>query len=336
MFMSPDLTIKFSNVDELHINFLDLPLIKKFVDLCHHNYVYQKPIVRDYKNYDIDVLKNLANQAKDLLGWNWIKSNDQYNDLAVTTQMHKDLEIFLSNGYNNIPAGFDQLLHDLHVALHSAQGSNNRNNIQLEWFNDDGFPLNDHDLEFVNDNTLGAVVLQNPYVGHPPAWVYGQNDHNNIWQTCRFHDVVKPGIVINLIGNLEKTVVPISKKQQDDYISWFQKHAPDFLDHHGKEKMLRNLGSPVIGYVANNHVLLELKKQQHIKFDYLHFHSRFQLDNTVDPLIGLKRSVTKDDYERMAGPDWPTYDDFVNNPAVPEFVLNEITKMIDCAEPNQS
>ena len=329
MSMCSDLIIKFKNIGELHIEFLDLPFIENFVKLCNKHYVYQKPIVRDYKNYDIELLKKLANQSKDLLGWNWIKTDDQYNDLAVTTQLHKDLEKFLSNGYNNIPDGYDQLLHDLHVSLHSAQGHHSQSSIQLEWFDDDGFPLNDHDLEFINDNTLGAVMLQNPYVGHPPSWVYGQNDHTNVWQTCRFHDFVRPGIVIKLTGNIEKTVVPYSKKQQDNYIKWFQDVAPDFLAHHGNEKMLRNQGSPIIGYVTNNQLLLELKKQNSIEFEYLSFDSKFQLDNTFDPLIAIKKNITKDDYDRMSGDAWPSYNDFMNNHDVPDFVLEELARMID-------
>lgn len=320
------IAIKFQEIDELLIKFLDIPLSQDFIKLCHKNYLRQKPILRDYVNYNLDSMKKLALQCRELLGWNWVTNNDDdYYNLEVTTRMHKDLETFLANGYSNIPAGYDQLLHDLHECLHSMQGHNTRYTIQLEWFNDDGFSLDNYDFKFTHDNTLGAVLMQNPYVGHPPGWIYKSNDYTAIWQTCRFHDFVRPGLVINMRGNLNQTIVPFD--EADDYLNWWKNTAADFVEYHGEQKLLDNAGQPVIGYVINNELLLQIQNSN-ITFEYMRFNPELKLPDHLDDLTKLKSSLTKHDYECMAGPDWPTYQQFMSTDNVSELVVNELKSMI--------
>lgn len=321
--MAYSLGIKFKGIQELQIEFLDIPWIPQFLTMVHKNYLYDQPIVRDFNSVDYDKFLELANLCGHVLGWDWLKTQDQLKDWSVTTKMHKDIETFLSQGYHNIPDGLDQLLHDAHHGLHSMQEAGSRSSIQLEWFNDDGFAL--PDLDFVHDNTLGAVVLQNPFVGHPPMWIYVQNDHSNIWQTCKFHDHVRPGLLIKMQGQMSKT---IKAPNLDAYMSWWKSHAPDFVEFHGQDKLLQNSGIPVIGYVTNNHVLLELKKQNTIEFEYFRFDPALDGLDQYNDIVKLKRSIIKSDYELMAGPDWPSYQDFVTAAEIPPWLLAEIKTMI--------
>lgn len=319
--MAYNLGIKFKGLEELQIEFLEIPWIKQFLILCHRNYLYDRPIIRDSDTVDYEKFLQLADRCRLLLGWNWVKTQDQLKDWTITTKMHKDIESFLASGYNNIPDGFDQLLHDLHHALHSMQGLTSRT-IQLEWFNDDGFPL--EDFEFIHDNTLGAVHLQNPFVGHPPMWIYEQNDYSNVWQTCKFHDFVRPGIVIKIQGELTKTIKTASL---DSYLQRWQTLAPDFVKFHGQEKLIKNSGQPVIGYVTNNHVLLELKKQKNKEFEYFRFDEALSDLEKYNEFIKLKRSITHSDYDKIAGIDWPSYQDFVVANEIPAWMLEEIKIM---------
>jgi hypothetical protein len=316
------IAIKFQGIDELLIKLLDIPLSQDFIKLCHINYLKEQPVFRDFANYNFDYMQKLVHQCREVLGWNWIKSEEDYYDNSITTIMHKDLETFLANGYNTIPEGYDQLLHDLHVCLHSMEGHNNRTTIQIEWFNDSGFSLDNYDFNFIHDNTLGAILLQNPYVGHPPSWIYRSNDHTAVWQTCRFHDFVRPGIVINMTGNLNQTIMPFN--QVNDYLKWWKDTAPDFVEYHGEQKLLDNSGKPIIGYVVNNNLLLKLNQQSTIKFEYLRFNPELGLPDQLDDLTKLKINLNKTDYEVIAGPDWPSYQQFISSNDIPEFVVNEL------------
>ena len=315
--------IKFKNFDALFVKFNDGRLSQDYTMLFYRNYQKQLPILRDMGAYNIEYMRELAIKCKDILGWDWI--NDRYDDYEVTTRMHKDIEKYAGKGFDLVNSEHDQLLHELHICLHSTQQHNQRETIQLEWFNDDGFSLQPYDFNFVHDYTLGAVILQNPYVGHPPDWIWKQNDYSNIWQTCKFHDFVRPGMVIQMKGNIEKTVKPFT--DVDNYISWWKQHAPDFLKHHGIEKMIANTGNPVIGYIINNQDLIPLQTATSIELEYVKINPKLNLDSLSKRLPELP-GIRKHDYENVAGPDWPSYDDFLADKNVPDFVKQEIATML--------
>jgi len=278
---------------------------------------------RDQGAYNIDRMRDLALQAQHILGWTW--AYDDYSDYTITTKMHKDLEIYLSKGFTEVSEQHDSLLHELHICLHSAQLKNQRTTVQLEWFNDDGFDLTNYHFKFIHDFTLGAVTLQNPYVGHPPDWIWRQNDHTAVWQTCKFHDFVRPGLVISMQGNLERTVTEF--QEADTYLQWWQQWAPDFLAHHGVEKMLSNTGKPVIGYIVNNHDLLDLCSRSRLVFEQVEFHP--DIANRISGAnLPAWYEISESDYNNLAGPDWPDYAQFVRGQNRPDFVCREISDMI--------
>jgi hypothetical protein len=321
MFHDYDFVVKFQDSAELYIKFNDSELTRDYVALFFRNYKKQPPILRDQGAYDIARMRELASQARDILGWNWTEAD--YSDYAVTTRMHKDLEIYLSKGFTDIPLRHDSLLHELHICLHSAQLQNQRTTIQLEWFNDDGFDLKKYDFQFIHDDTLGAVSLQNPYVGHPPDWIWKQNDHTAVWQTCKFHDFVRPGLVISMQGHLQRTIAEFNRV---DYLNWWRQMAPNFLAYHGEKKMLSNTGKPVIGYVINNHDLVPLQDKRQLNFEWIKFHPDLDSKISFDNLPVLQ-PISQSDYQNIAGPDWPTYEQFVNGNR-PNYVCQEIHDMI--------
>lgn len=320
--MEYHLALKFRESQELLIRLNDTDLAHDYLCLFARNYQRQLPLLRDQGAYDLQRMKELAAKCKEILNWDWIK--DRYDDYEITTKMHKDIEQYLSQGFKHVPIEHDALLHELHICLHSIQRNNQRTTIQLEWFNDDGFPLKDYDFEFTHDYTLGAIMLQNPYVGHPPDWLWKENDHTNVWQTCRFHDFVRPGLVINMQGNLEKTIVPFT--QQDEYLDWWETVAPDFLKHHGKEVLLYNTGRPVIGYIINNKDLIDLQSLEKINFEYVRFNPLINLvprKQSFQPIFPINR----EDYDNIAGPSWPSYEEFIKDRNPASSIIQEILEL---------
>jgi hypothetical protein len=320
--MDYDFIIKFQDADPLYVTLNPGALSRDYLALFRRNYQRQLPMLRDQGAYDIDRMRELASKAQKILGWSW--THDDYNDYAVTTQMHKDLERYLSQGFAHVPGTHDSLLHELHICLHSAQLQHQRTTVQLEWFNDDGFDLGDYDFRFIHDDTLGAVSLQNPYVGHPPDWIWRQNDCSAVWQTCKFHDFVRPGLVISMQGQLERTVNEF--QEAESYLEWWRQSAPDFLAYHGEQKMLANTGHPVIGYIVNNHDLLDLYSRPRLIFERVEFHP--DLENRISGAsLPAWHEISEFDYNNLAGPDWPEYAQFVSGKNRPDFVLREIFHM---------
>jgi hypothetical protein len=313
--------VKLKNYDELLIKLNDSNLTKYYLYLLHKNYQRQPPLLRDQGAYTLEKMQTLAKQCKNVLGWNW--TNLDYSDIAITTQMHKDIETYLSTGFSNVPAEHDHLLHELHICLHSIQRNNKRTTIQFEWFNDDGFSLKDYDFTFSHDGTLGAICLQNPYVGHPPDWVCEQNDYTNVWQTCKFHDFVRPGFVIQMTGSIEKT---INSFNVSNYVKWWKTHALDFFEFHGEQKMITNTGKPVIGYVVNNDLLLTMQHQSLLELEYIRFNPEIDISPAQQVFLPDCK-IGQHDYNNIAGPDWPPYDQFVTGQNIPSFVVKEIEEL---------
>lgn len=247
MSLQNNLIVKFKGHPELNIVLNDNHVARDWLKLFVKNYQKEFPIFRDQKKYTIEYLRELALQAKNNLNWD---CETEFNNIQDTVTLHKCLEHTLQQGFATIPAEYDNLIHELHFCLHKieyidfANTNTNRYWLQIEWFNDDGFALDEsfqHSLEM----NFGDIRLQNPYVGHIPLQVYHQDDYNEIMQTCKFHDFVRPGLYI--------CTHDIKNQQIDknDYIKWWSEKAPTFVAKHGIDKILHYTGHPVIGRVTN-------------------------------------------------------------------------------------
>lgn len=246
--MAVDILVKYQGFPALEIELEPGSLTSSYKELVRKN-TQQPAISRDPCQYTEEYLRELAAQAKTVLGWDWIK--DIY-DLETTTRLHKDIEVYLARGFTNIPSGHDQLCHELHYALHAVQLSNDRGNwIQVEWFNDDYIDMPD-DFEFCLSLKFGDVKLQNPYVGHDPAFLFRQQDWSNVEQTCKFHDIVRPGI--NMM------IHEYALDDVDRYLKYLYRNAPKWYFKHGPKKILRYTGWPKVGRVLNLEVLKDIVK----------------------------------------------------------------------------
>ena len=240
----PNIFVTFKDYPTLTVGVKDTPLGQRYYNLVKYNYKQQFPCYRDRIKYTPEYMLELAKQAKQAFGWDW--SFDQY-DLTVTPQLHRDLERLLGQtGYADVPAKYDNLLTEMHYCLHIIQHPDivhTRNGaMQIEWFNDCGFPL-DPEFEFSTTINFGDIVFQNPYVGHPPAQIHNEQDYADLDSVCRFPDVVKPGIIIAVTNThtIDKHVV----------LQEFTHHNADFVRRHTKQKILHYTGFPVIGHVVN-------------------------------------------------------------------------------------
>lgn len=239
------INIFFKKNDPINVQILDNPIGDKFYNLLKSNLEKEKPIFRDHAKYNEEYLKELATQLKKELDWDWLK--EKYS-LENTVAMHKKIEELLEKDYSfkKIPGHLQNLIHEAHFCIHTIQYRDKKNIhgnfLQIEWFNDDFVDLG-QDLKFDIELSPGDMILQNPYVGHPPLQCYQQDDYKNIMRTCTFHDRIKPGIKINLIKsqdiNLEK------------YKNWWYEKVPEFVNLHGFQKILYYTGFPIIGKVTN-------------------------------------------------------------------------------------
>lgn len=244
--MAVDVLVKYKNFPALEIELDDNSLKHDYVNLLK-KHSQQPPISRDPCKYTLEYFSVLTQQAKDILKWDWIRTHYSLTELV---ELHKDIELYLSSGFQNIPEEHDNLLHELHYALHAIQSKNSRGRwIQVEWFNDDGISIPD-DLNFSLQLEFGDVKLQNPYVGHDPIFVYRQRDLSNIAQTCKFHDLMRSGI--NIMIEPEKFYIT------EHYRYWYEVHAPDWIQQHGWNKIMRYTGWPRVGRVKNLDVLKEI------------------------------------------------------------------------------
>jgi hypothetical protein len=245
--MTVDILLKYQNFPPLEIELDDSALKSNYKDLVRKNNLEHQVISRDPCKYNLAYFAVLAQQANNILGWDWAQDRYTPNDLV---RLHKDIEQYLANGFENIPQEHDNLLHELHYALHAIQGNSSRGNwIQVEWFSSDGITV-PADLKFTTQLKFGDVKLQNPYVGHDPIFVYRQQDFYNISQTCKFHDLVRPGINI--------MIKPDYFEITDHYKSWYNTHAPHWVQENSWDKVLRFTGWPVVGRVKNLDVLQQI------------------------------------------------------------------------------
>jgi len=255
------INIFFQNHDPVIIEVMDNVVGTKFFELVKKNLKKEKPIFRDQAKYNEKYLKELAVLLKKELGWNWL--SDEYS-LENTVLMHKEIENLLEKDYSfkKIPGNLQNLIHEAHFCIHSIQYKDidylHGVFLQIEWFNDDFVELKE-DFQFCTKTSFGDVILQNPYVGHPPIQCYQQNDFKNIIRTCTFHDRIKPGIKVNLTNS--------EFKEFDKYKNWWFSNCIDFVNLHGYDKILRYTGFPVVGKVKNLDHLIEVLKTPMLELD---------------------------------------------------------------------
>lgn len=245
-----DLTVIFRNQPPIYIKLYNTTAARHWRKLFVQQYQQKFPLFRDMKKYNSQYLEELVNQANKTCGWNFATKIQSLQD---TVDLHKHIEVTLANGYQNIPSDWEHLLDELHFALHSTQQKNifnklNRGNfLQIEWFNDEYVPLPD-DFVFQTTHQFGNLRLQNAYVGHPPLKVFNENDYANVFQTCRFHDRIKSGL--NIIIDSSTPLI-----DTETYMQWWNTHAPEFVQHHGWDKIMYYTGHPIIGQVVNTNDL---------------------------------------------------------------------------------
>jgi hypothetical protein len=214
-----------------------------YFDLVKKHYANDDPFFKDNIKWTPEYLRELAHVAKQELGWDWLL--DDYT-LDVTAQLHKDLEYSVGRvGFENMPEEYDWLLYDLHHCLHSIQNGKTEPkrdcNLQLEWLSDDSIPL-PSDFEFITNIKRGDLILINPYVGHNPLQLYMENDFSDLESTCKFHDKIKPAIVISSFSSTVTKQAMLNRMLIED---------PAFVNKHTREKILYYSGSARIGYVEN-------------------------------------------------------------------------------------
>jgi len=243
--------VEFYDQPELQIDVDNTETGRAYFDLCKKQNQTQQPFYRDTANYTPEYMVKLAYKAKQAFNWSWLP--DHY-DISITAQLHKDLENSVGKlGFEGIPEEYDELVYDLHHCLHAIQfgktQSGRLDNFQIEWLTDESIPL-PNSFEFSENTQYGDLLLINPYVGHNPLQIYRENDFSSLSTTCRFHNIVKPGIVLT---NAEK----ISK---DKILAKFIQQDPDFVKLHGQDKIRYYSGAAVVGRATDINVLTQLKQ----------------------------------------------------------------------------
>ncbi len=216
-----------------------------FLKLFTKNLTKEKPVWRDPMRYTMTYFQQLCQEIKDKLGWDW---DMKEFSIENTVTFHKDIENFLEKeqSFRKVPGELQNLLHEAHFCIHNIEHMDRENprgaSIQFEWFNDDYIALPE-DKKFNHQINVGDIVLQNPYVGHPPIQCWQMNDYKNIARTCAYHDRILPGLKINIQKG--------AKIDIDQYKEWWKNNCNDFVVKEGMEKILKYTGFPVIGKVNN-------------------------------------------------------------------------------------
>lgn len=246
------IVVDFENHEELCITVNDTETGRLYFELTRSQHNQQPFYFRDNLLWTEEYLVELAYQAREAFGWNWFSDN---YDLSVTTRLHKDLENSVGKlGFENVPEKYDTLLYDLHHCLHAVQNgtrpSLRSDNFQIEWMTDNSVPLPEN-FEFVPETTQGDLLLINPYVGHNPLQIYWENDFSSLETTCRFHDIIKPAIVI--VGTTRESV------SKETVLEKFQQQDSAFVEKHGKDKIKYYSGNARIGKVDDINVFKKIQ-----------------------------------------------------------------------------
>lgn len=254
----------FKNCAPLNIKLDDTALAADWYQLVKQNYEKNpNAIFRDQPKYTLAYLKTLADDANKKLGWDWPIDNNL--DLFTTVRLHKDIENYLSRGFENIPEEFDNLLHEIHFCLHAVESGSKRSTwLQIEWFNDEGFHIAPDQYPAKINLDFGDIRLQNPYVGHHPLFVFQQRDSINIASTCQFHDLARPGFCV-VIEQENETF------SWQRYLHWFETHAADWIEEKGLNNLIKYTGHPVIGKITNLKDLENCLSMHHLEFEKIVF-----------------------------------------------------------------
>ena len=243
--------VKFHAYPPIEIAVDDTETGRAYFDLSKKHHCLGAPFFRDPRGYTPDYMIKLAHEAKKAFGWDWF--SDTY-DTSITAKLHKDLENSIGKlGFAEIPEKYDNLLYDLHHCLHAIQfgktQSSREDNLQIEWFTDDSVPL-PKSFSFQESSQFGDLILINPYVGHNPLQIYRENDFTCLSTTCKFHDIIKPGIVLS----------PGIKCSKDAILEKFKENDEEFVNLHGADTIRYYSGEAVIGRTVNINVLQEIKR----------------------------------------------------------------------------
>jgi hypothetical protein len=244
--------IKFHEHPTIEVVINDTETGRAYFEISKKQHQLQAPFFRDTRDYTADYMIQLAHEAKKVFGWNWL--SDRY-DTSITARLHKDLENSIGKlGFAKIPAEYDNLLYDLHHCLHAIQfgktQSGREDNLQIEWLTDNSVPL-PASFSFQESSKFGDLILINPYVGHNPLQIYRENDFDFLSTTCKFHDIIKPGIVL---------LSQDTKCDKDAIVEKFKENDQAFVNLHGADKIRYYSGEAVIGRTLNVDVLKQIKR----------------------------------------------------------------------------
>ena len=245
------ISIKFQKHPAVEIAIDDTETGRFYFEISKKHNQFQVPFFRDTKDYTADYMIQLAHKAKKAFDWDWL--SESY-DTSITANLHKDLENSIGKlGFANIPAEYDDLLYDLHHCLHAIQfgktQAGREDNLQIEWFTDDSVPL-PASFSFQESSEFGDLILINPYVGHNPLQIYRENDFGCLSTTCKFHDIIKPGIVLS----------QGTKCNKDAIVEKFKENDEAFVNLHGEDTIRYYSGEAVIGRTLNVDVLKQIKR----------------------------------------------------------------------------
>lgn len=232
----------FKDFDPMEISIENNKTGDLYLEIVKRHYKEQKPYFIDNLNWTVERLIELAKIAKKELNWNWLKN--EYT-LDTTAQLHKDLEYSVgAHGFESIPLEHHALIYDLHHCLHSIEHGEKEErtcNLQVEWLTDDHHVLPE-DFVFSQEVKVGDLILINPHVGHNPFQIYLENDYTDLNSTAKFHDRIKPAVVVSSID------FQIDKQK---ILNTFIDKDPEFVNKHTAEKILYYTGSANIGKVKN-------------------------------------------------------------------------------------
>jgi len=257
--------VKFHNQPTVEIAVDDTETGRLYFDLTRKQNEQQEPFYRDTAVYTPEYMIELAHKAKKAFNWNWF--SDHY-DISITAQLHKDLENSVGQlGFDQIPEEYDELLYDLHHCLHSIQfgktSADRKCNFQIEWLTDTSVPL-PPDFIFKESIKFGDLVLINPYVGHNPLQIYMENDFSSLSTTARFHDIIKPGVVLNC-GPFSIT--------KDTILNKFITQDPEFVKLHGEDKIRYYSGYATVGHTINTSALIQvIQSEDRLVLDQVEFY----------------------------------------------------------------
>ena len=265
----PQINVVFQNQKILELGLEENTTTRSYLQLLDKNLKRGLPMWRDPLKYNLEYFKKLCLEIKDKLKWEWDMDSFTQDKMVV---FHKDIEKFLDKeqSFRKIPGEYQNLIHEAHYCIHTIQYREGLPNphltprgifLQLEWFNDDYMTLPE-DFEFKLVPNYGDILLQNPYVGHPPLQCYKDDDYKNISRTCAFHDKIKPGINIHLDRS-----GPLDEIDMEKYKKWWMEKCRDFVEKEGMDKIIRYTGIPVIGKVKDLKLLENIVNTEYLKIE---------------------------------------------------------------------